>query len=217
MLQYDLKTEEKTNNTKTYIKELRRQHRIPCVMYGHKEDTKTFSVKESDLLKMLHTIGRENAIINIKIGDYEKSTIIKEIQKNPRTNAISHIDFLILHKGEKIKVNVPLKIKGTAEGIKEGGVLEQLMREIEIKCIPSKIPEHFEIDISALKIGDSIHISDIEFKDGEFITNTDETLVTIIAPRTVKAEEETAEETEEATEPELIGEKKEEEETKEKK
>ena len=214
MLQYELTVDKRKKEGKHALKELKRNNFIPGIVYGHKEEPTMITIKESDLLKMFHTVGRENAIINLKIEDKEVSTIVKEIQRNPRTNKINHIDFLVLHKGEKIKVNVPIKIVGASEGVKEGGVLEQLLRDIEVRCIPSQIPDHFEVDITNLKIGESVHVKDIKFEQGEFITHPEETLITIIAPRTVKTE--TAEETEvteEQTEPEVIGEKKEEKES----
>ncbi len=215
MLQYELTVEQRKKEGKHALKELKRNNFIPAIVYGHKEKPTMVSIKESDLLKMFHTIGRENAMINLKIGDKEITTIVKEIQRNPRTNKINHVDFLVLHKGEKIKVNVPIKIVGAAEGVKEGGVMEQLLRDIEVRCTPSQIPDHFEIDITHLKIGESIHVKDINFEDGEFITHPEETLITIIAPRTAKTETEEAEETaDEPKEPEVIGEKKEEAESK---
>ncbi len=210
MLQFDLNVEPRDSSSKQALRQLRRSHSIPCVAYGHNEKNRVFSVKEPEILKMLHTIGRENAIINIKVDKKELQTLVKNVQRNPRTNRINHIDFLILHKGEKIRVDVPVKLFGAPVGVKAGGVLEQLIRDVSIKCLPSNIPQHFEVEISGLDIGDSVHVKDIKLENAEMLTHPDETIVTIIAPKAAKAEETAEGAEEELKEPEVITEKKEE-------
>lgn len=209
MLQYDLNVETREDTGKHALRLLRKNNAIPCVAYGHNEKNRLFSVKEADVLKMLHTIGRENAIISINVDKKGIQTLIKNVQRDPRTNRINHIDFLILHKGEKIRVDVPVKLTGTPAGVRAGGVLEQLIRDVSIKCLPVDIPQHFEIDISGLDIGDSVHVKNIPLNKFEMLTHLDETIVTVIAPKAAKAEEEKTEE-EEMKEPEVITEKKEE-------
>jgi large subunit ribosomal protein L25 len=140
-----------------------------------------------------------------------KKCVIKEIQRDPVTGNFLHVDFLGVKMGEKIIVNVPLVLKGTAPGIKAGGIVEHLFRELEIECFPRHLPERLEVDVSTMEIGDSIHIKDLAFENIQIIDDPDETVVILEAPRVI--EEEAAEEVEEElTEPEVIGEKKPEEE-----
>ncbi|MEJ5307579.1 MAG: 50S ribosomal protein L25 [candidate division WOR-3 bacterium] len=207
MLQYDLPVE-KREKGKHVLTLLRKNNKIPCVAYGHKEENRLFSVDEIELNKMFHTIGREKSLINIKMGKDNFLAIIKEIFRSPRTNKILHIDFQIIHKSEKLKLSVPIILKGSAKGVKEGGIVEHLLRDLEIKCLPADIPSHIELDISELAIGDSIHVKDIKAEKFEIVENPEEVVVTILAPKAYV--EETPKPEEEAKEPELIREKKEE-------
>ncbi len=210
MLQYDLHVDKRETGSKHHLKELRNNNVIPCVAYGHNEESRSYSVNETEMIKLLHKIGKENAIINLIDGKKKHMTVIKDVQREPKSYKIRHIDFLMLHKGETFKVDVPVLLTGAPEGVKEGGVLEHLIREISVKVLPSKIPEHFEVEISSLNIGDSLHVKDLKFTDGEILDDPDETICIIAAPKTVAAEEESEIE-ETAAEPELIGETKEEE------
>lgn len=209
MHQYELTVDKRETGSKHHLKELRLGHMIPCAAYGHNEDTRHYAVKETEMLKLFQTVGTETAIINLVDGKKKLMTIVKSIQRDPKTYKILHIDFQILHKGESIKVNIPLKLTGASVGVKEGGILEQLIRDISVKVLPSKIPEHFELDITNMNIGDSLHVRDIEF-DGEILDNPDETICIVAAPRAEAEKPEDEEEGEVAAEPEVIGEAKEE-------
>ncbi len=210
MNQYSLPIEKREIGSKQDLKELRRQNMIPCIAYGHNEKTKCFAVKSLEITKYFHTVGKENTIINIVFGKKKEMTIVKNIQRNPKTYEITHIDFHILHKGKLIKADIPVMLVGTAIGVKEGGVLEQLIREVSVKVLPMKMPEHFEFNVEKLNTGESLHIRDIEFKDGEILEPPQRTICTVLAPRVeVEEEPEGEAEGEEGTlEPEVIGEKK---------
>jgi len=211
MLQYELPIQKREKQSRHFLRTARANNLIPCIAYGHNENNRMFSITETDLVKLIHTIGRENALINLNLDGDAFSVIIKDVARNPRTNKIIHIDFQIIHADEKIKVEVPIKLNGTAPGIKEGGMLEQILREIEIKCLPAKIPSHYDVDISKLSIGHSIHVRDIKLEDAELVTHGEEVIVTILAPRT-QEEETTKAPEEESKEPEVITERKKEDE-----
>lgn len=210
MLQYDLPIQKREKQSRHLLRVARANKLIPCVAYGHNEKNRMFSISETELIKLVHTIGRENALINFDIDGDKFSAIIKDVDRNPRTNKIIHIDFQIIHADEKIKVEVPVKLVGTAPGIKEGGMLEQILREIEIKCLPAQIPSHYDVDISTLGIGHSVHVRDIKLENAELVTHGEEVIVTILAPR-AQEEAAAAAPAEEAKEPEVITEKKKEE------
>ena len=153
----------------------------------------------------------ENVLVNLKIDNKEKTVMIKEIQRDPVEDKIIHVDFYKVSLQEKVTIKVPLEIVGEARGVKEkGGVLEQILRELEVKCLPKDIPEKITLDASELDIGHSFTVEKLKIPaDIEVITPVDSTVVTVIAP-TVLEEEKKPEE--EITEPELIKKAKEEEE-----
>lgn len=152
-----------------------------------------------------------NIIFDLEIAGEDKLTaMIKEVKKDPITGVIEHIDFLHITMDEKIVVTVPLVLVGDAPGVKAGGVLQQLLREIEVQCLPLDIPENIEVDISGLEIGSSISVSDIETGDKlEVVTAPEEVIATVTVPADI-TEEETGEGEEESAEPEVIGEEAEE-------
>lgn len=205
-----LKASQRVRMGKQEVKKIRREKKIPAVVYGHGLKATSIEVGLDDFKQAIHTKAGENVIIRLEVaGDksFEKTVVIKEIQHNPVTDGIEHVDFNAISLTEKIKVKVPFHVSGDSIGIKEGGVLDVVHHEIEVECLPTDIPEKLTVDISALKIGDAIHLKELSFPKGVVSTlSPDEVVVTIHAP---KAEEVPAEEA--AAEPEVIGKKKEEE------
>src|SRR3989344_1289462 len=192
---------------KQAVKRLRAQKRIPGVVYGSGVKTATpIDVSLDDFFRVLHTKAGENVIIQLSVAgakNFEKTVVIKEIQRNPQTDAIEHFDFNAISLTEKIKVKVPFHVKGDAPGVKEGGVLDVVHHEIEEECLPTNIPERLDADISALKIGDAIHIRELQFPSVVLPQlEADEVVLAIHAP---KAEEAPAPEEAAAAEPEVIG------------
>ncbi|MBI1977817.1 MAG: 50S ribosomal protein L25 [Candidatus Omnitrophica bacterium] len=196
---------------KQAVKKTRGLKRIPAVVYGSGMKPTPIEVTADEFFRVVHTKAGENVIISLVISgpkNLERTVVIKEIQHNPVTDAIQHVDFNAISLNEKIKVKVLLHVKGEAPGVKEGGVLDVVHHEIEIECLPTQIPDRLDVDISALKIGDSIHSKEIKFPQG--VTPQlpeDEVVVAIHAP---KAEEVAAPE-EAPAEPELVGKEKKEE------
>ena len=145
-------------------------------------------------------------LLRLKFSDYGEAEnldcIIKDVQFDPVTEKIVHIDLLGLQKGEKIQIEVPVQFIGTPIGLKEGGVLQHSLHKIEIKCLPAEIPEHIEVDVTNLKLGDAIHISDLKFDNFEIVNSEEVIVASVTHPRIEK--EETPAEVEEVTEPEVI-------------
>ncbi len=204
-----LKANQRNGLGKQEVKKIRSQKRIPAVVYGHGVKPTALDVAMDDFFRAIHTKAGENVIIQLAVAGakgFEKTVVIKEIQHNPVTDAIVHVDFNVISLTENIKVKVPLHIKGEAPGVKEGGVLDVVHHEIEVECLPTNIPERLDADISTLNIGDSIHIREIRFPAGvTVLLPGDEVVVAIHAP---KAEEVAAAE-EAPSEPEVIGKEKE--------
>jgi large subunit ribosomal protein L25 len=200
------------NVGKQKAKQARREKLLPAVVYGEDINLPVAVPPEPfKTLKSLHF--SENTIIDLKIEGYEKEkktipVLIKDIQYNPLTEEVIHLDFLKISLKEKVKVNVPIVLKGECKGvIEEGGILEQMLWEIELEALALSIPEKIEVDVSGLDIGDSIHVKDLVVDPGIEILNSEkDTIATVVYK---KEEPEEPEEEAEAEEPEVIKEKKE--------
>ncbi|MDD3151090.1 MAG: 50S ribosomal protein L25 [Candidatus Gastranaerophilales bacterium] len=194
---------------------LRRQGLVPGVVYGHGSDYVIALSK--DALKTLNSINfSESAIIDMEIlGDEKKtpiSVVIKDVQYHVLKETVNHIDFMKVNLDEKIRVNVPIKIKGEPVGLKDGGTLEQILREIEIETLPLNIPEFIVVDVSLLETGHSIHVKDVDIpEDVKVLTHLDETIAALISAKQEAAEEGSENLSVGSSEPEVIGEKKKEE------
>jgi large subunit ribosomal protein L25 len=193
------------------IGRLRKTGVVPAVVYSENMNVLlSISIESLKVLRAIHF--SESAILDMNITGGEKiksiPVLIKDIQFNPITEAVDHIDFLKVSLKEKIKVHVPIVLKGEAAGVKEGEcVLTQALREIEVEGLPLDIPEHIDLDISELTIGHSIHAETVKLPDN-IIMMTDPQ-ETIVALGLKKEEEEVVVEEEETLEPELIKDKKE--------
>lgn len=193
--------------------DLRGQGFVPAVAYGEGNVSQPIKISSHQLIQLVHQYRIENAIINLRIKDDLKKSrpcIIKEIQYHPVRGNIVHVDFNEVSLTKAIKVNVPVIVKGEATGAKqEGGSLEHILWEIEVECLPTDIPKGIEVDVSALKIGDSIHIKDMQVPANIKIINDPQAVVLSVAAP-IK-EEVVAEPVEGAApqEPEVIKEKKE--------
>jgi large subunit ribosomal protein L25 len=196
------------------VNDLREQGFIPGVVYSGGTEAVSVKIARRQFLQLLHEHRLENMIINVKVkGDNKEKgrpCMIKEMQHHPVHDHILHIDFVEVSLTKVIKVNVPVAVKGESMGVKqEGGSLEHILWEIEVECLPTKIPQNVVIDISKLKIGDSVHIKDISFPpEVKVINDPDAIVLTISAPMKVEEPVEGAE-GEEKKEPEVIKEKKE--------
>lgn len=182
---------------------LRAGGRIPGVVYN-----KELNVPVSVELRAFDKVFREqgtSSIIDLDIGGENHEVLVKAVQMNKRRRVPLHVDFYAITAGQTVEVYVPLEFVGKPIGAKEGGRLLVHAREIHISILPSLIPQHLEVDISALEIGDAIHLEDVTKlfpSEAEFLDELERTLVTVIPPR---VEEEIEESEEESEEPEVIG------------
>ncbi len=184
---------------------LRKEGKIPAVIYGHNEPVH-ISVDAKEFDKKFHTLS-ENTLITIKVEDKEYEVLVKEFQENVMLGTLAHIDFFEVERGKTLHTRIPVYLTGAAVGVKEGGLLEHRLHEIDIECFPKDIPEKIEVDISELHVGESIHISDLPVPESVKILNFMEQ--SVVSVTTVKAE---VVETEEEEDEEFEGEAAEEEE-----
>jgi large subunit ribosomal protein L25 len=178
---------------------------IPGVLYGHGETPVPVSVgaRDFDLALRAHKGG--NAIVNLSLGNGEYTALIRDVQYDPITHGILHLDFQHISLTETIEVNVNVHLVGIPTGVKDGGgILEHILREVEVRCLPTAIPSSIDVDVSALNVGDSVHVRDLAAVDVTVLTDPEATVATVVPPTVM--EEKPAEEVAapEAAEPEVI-------------
>ena len=171
---------------------LRREGRVPAVVYGGKEEPLAIHVEEKLLIKQLGTGHFLNSIVEIEVGGKKLRTLPKDVAFHPVTDRPLHADFLRLSKDSTVHVNVPVLFinEEDSPGLKRGGVLNIVRHELELICDANKMPEDIQIDVTGLDIGDSIHISNVTLPTGSVsaITDRDFTIATIIAPSGLRSE-----------------------------
>jgi large subunit ribosomal protein L25 len=201
---------------------LRRENMIPAVIYRG-GDSQPVKFLKKELLQFINSTAGQQVMVNLQFGDgSNKLVLMKDYQVDPAKGDLLHVDFFEVSLSEKVKVPVHVTIVGEPVGVKrDGGILQYLLREIEVECLPDKIPGHVKLDISGLEIGQSLHVSNIEIEEGvKVLTDPDGVIVNVVAPvvEEVAPVEAAAVAAPEITEPELIKKgKKEEEEEEEKK
>ena len=164
---------------------LRRAGSVPAVIYGHKREPMSLAIPTRELERLLERVAAETTVVELSIDGKVSRTLIREIQKHPFKKQLVHIDFQELVAGERITVNIPLVIVGTSVGVRSfAGVLDQTMRELEVSVDPGSIPNHIDIDVSALNVGDSIHVRDLQLPPGVLvIADLDASVVVVAAPK----------------------------------
>ena len=208
MEQLDLKAQVRKSAGKGTARSLRREGRIPAVLYGPKTDSIMLSIDTKEFEQIVKNANIGSVLLNLQIQngqDSNRPAMIKELQTHPLSGAFLHIDFYEIDMQRKITVSVPVVTRGISAGVEEGGLLQIVRREIELFCLPTAIPESIEVDITDLTIGDSIHISEITLpSEVELPEDIDFTVVTVLAPKVEEepVEEEELEEGEEAAEEE---------------
>lgn len=186
----------KRETGKKAAKLVRSENKIPSVLYGSGMETVPLEIDYADFYHYYkESIGHQSFIF-LQIGKKEHRCLVRDIQIDPVTREIVHLDFQEVTAGHSLDVEVPVVTIGDAPGIKEGGMLDAGIRDLQIRCLPKDLPEVIEIDVSELQIGDSIHIEDIQEKypDVEFLQPLNTTLVSILAPMMEVEEAEEGEE-----------------------
>jgi len=206
-----LNGEQRTGVGKSVTRKLRAAGRIPAVYYGRGETPISLVVNAKDVDVLLHGASGSNVIVDLQVAGVasaDRKAIIREIQRDPVQGNILHLDLQHISLTERITVEVPIELIGVPTGVKDGGgILEHLLREVEIECLPTDIPEHLAVDVTALNIGDTLHVSDLKAERATILTEAERAIATVVPP-TVLEEAKPAEEA--AVEPELVTKKDEE-------
>lgn len=208
MKQVSLSVEARSSAGKSSNKVLRRDGKIPGVVYHRGDASKSVALSAKELNQILHSEAGQNALINLTVKDEParkdpRLVVLKEVQHHPVSGAPIHVDFLQISLTEKTRFTVPIVLKGDAVGVKtDGGVLEAPTREIAIRCLVTQLPEHIDIDVTNLKLNQSIHVEEIKLPQGvELLSDPHAVVAHVAAPFVEKPVDETAAT---ATEPERI-------------
>jgi large subunit ribosomal protein L25 len=182
---------------------LRKEGKVPAIFYSRHHEALPIQVSERAIHPLVFTAKTHLISLNIE-GHEELDCIIKDVQFDPTTEKIVHIDLLGLKKGEKIQIEIPVQLVGTAIGIKEGGILQHTLHKVQIECLPIDIPEHIEIDVTNIKLGHAIHVSDLNYENITLLNNPESIIASVTHPKVEKEAETVAGETPEVAEPEVI-------------
>lgn len=196
-----LKAQPRSDTGKEAARKLRALGRIPAVVYGKEMEARGLSLDLQETEYLFQRIAVENTILDLVIeGDDEPvQTLIREIQSYPHKPGLLHVDFLRIQKGVAVELEIPVDLVGTPIGVRDsGGMLEQLINEIRVKCIPSLIPEVISLDVTGLAVGDSLHVSDVDLGEGvDLLVDLGRTICSVQVPKVVVVDEEALDEEEE--------------------
>src|SRR5437763_11209263 len=207
--QVKLAAERRTAIGRSAVRKLKAAGSVPAVIYGSKDEPEALQVSKRDINALLSHAAGENILVELEVGGKSRLALVQEVQHAPVGGAVLHIDFHAVSQDEVIQADVPLEPIGTPNSVKNtGGILEQSLRSLAIECLPRDLPDLIRVDVSALNIGDSIHVRDLPLPAGVTTRiQPDLTAFSVLAPT---VEEEPVAATEIAAGPEVITAKKEE-------
>jgi large subunit ribosomal protein L25 len=189
--QLTLPAEPRERAGKGASRDLRRNGRVPAVIYGNNQEPQIIHVEEKALVKLLSSGHFMNSVIDVELGGKATTTLPKDVAFHPVSDRPLHVDFLRIAKGAKVEVQVPVLFinEDKSPGLKRGGVLNVVRHELELICDATNIPDDIQIDVTGFDVGDSIHISNVTLPAGSVsaITDRDFTIATIVAPSAMKS------------------------------
>jgi len=202
MAKATLKASRRDTGGKGAARKLRGTGQVPAVLYGHGDRTESLAVDAHELDLLLHHVNPENTLIGLDIDGKSSDVLIRELQRHPWRPEVLHVDFLLVHGDEALKLDVPVRLIGTPVGVHdEGGVLDQVLYELHVECLPRHIPEAAEVDISGLHVGESVRVADISIPNVTILMDGELPVASVLHPR---VEEEAPAAEEEAPEPEVL-------------
>ncbi len=197
----ELKAEKRIIAGGRAVKKLRIAGQIPAMLYGHKQDNVMLCLREDEFVRILNTGTR---MLSLTYGNKKESALIKEVQYDNIVDRVLHVDFSRIDLDERIKLRVPIELFGESAGVKEGGVLTHAMKEVEIECLPTAIPENIKVNISELSLGKAIHVKELPAMEGiQYLSDSEVVVVSVhhIVEKKAVSEEELL------AEPEVIAKK----------
>lgn len=184
MAEHVLSADDRSATGKGPNRRLRMAGRIPGVIYGKGREAQSVVLDPTALEKLLHKSGAGlNTLIDLSVAGSTDTVLVKELQRHPVHGTYVHVDFFKVDMTQKIIVSVPIHFVGKARGVEFGGILDHPLREIEVECLPRAIPEHIEVDVSALEIGQAIHVRDLRLPEGvQVMTDAELPVASVVLP-----------------------------------
>lgn len=195
----------KGKQTKGELNKIRNEGKIPAVVYGYGASNTSVKVDEPEFVKVIREVGR-NGVIELGVGSKAIKVMVSDYQIDPLKNKVTHIDFLAINMKSELTVDVVVNLTGEAQGVKEGGVVQQPLFQLSVTATPDEIPETIEVDVTELNIGDSIMVGDLKADKAYTINNEDDEAIVSVVPPTVESEEGEATEGAETSDEEAQGE-----------
>lgn len=191
MAELALNAQVRKDGGKGVARKLRAAGQVPAILYGRGVDPTPLTVDARALMHLFATDAGTNILVDLTVEGAMHLTLPREITRDPVRGTILHIDFFKVSRDQTVRVTVPVHIEGDARGVKEGGILEQHLSSIEVECKPHDVPERVHVDVSALGVGDSIHVRDLTPpSEVVFLSNEDDLVVACAAPQALKLEAE---------------------------
>ncbi|MBN6187389.1 50S ribosomal protein L25/general stress protein Ctc [Aneurinibacillus sp. BA2021] len=186
----ELQAEKRQTGSRSALNRLRKQGKIPAVMYGSDVESQPLAIEEGPFLQLVNQQGL-NHVIKLKVDGQPMNVMVRELQSDPLKNKIVHLDFGTVNMNEKTDTSVFIVLEGESAGVKDGGVLQQTMRELSISCLPGDIPDSIPYNIEKLAIGDTVTVADLTVPNGiEVLDNPESVVLTIVPPQAEPADEE---------------------------
>jgi large subunit ribosomal protein L25 len=184
-----LKAEVRDGTGKGVARKLRAAGKIPAVLYGQGLDTTPLTVDSRELSHLLHGSAGANVLVDLIVDGEEHLAIPREIQRDRIHSTFVHVDFLAVSRTETITVNVPVRETGEAAGVKEGGVVEHHLREVQVESLPQDVPDEIVVDITNVELGDMVHVSDLAAPKGvTILTNPEDAVLSVVTPAALRVE-----------------------------
>ena len=199
-ISFELNAEPRSDTGKGASRRLRHAGKVPAIMYGGDKDPEALTLSHNEVLRSLEHEAFYSHILTVKSGGNETQAILRDLQRHPSKAVIMHMDLQRVSATEKLKTQVPVHLLGedVAPGVKAGGLVSHDLTEVAVECLPKDLPEYIEVDLSALEVGESIHLSELKVPDGVTLTELargedhDSSVVSIHVKRIVEEVEEIA-------------------------
>lgn len=174
----------RTGSGKGGARKLRATGKVPAVVYGHGDKNVPLALDRHELELLLHAISVENTVISLVTdGGTGKDVLIRDVQMHPYRPEVLHVDFIQLHAGEVIRMKIPVRLSGNPAGVRdEGAVLDQVIYDIEVECLPGNIPEAFEVDVTNLGVGESVRVHDVSLPNVRILADGDLPIASVVPP-----------------------------------
>jgi large subunit ribosomal protein L25 len=184
-----LKAQKRTTTGKGAARKLRAAKQVPAVIYGHHREPLAITLDAREIERMLDRVSADTTVFDLTIGKDVARSLIREVQRDPLKRAILHVDFQELVAGESVTVDVPVILVGIADGVRnQGGTLDQIMRTIQVEVDPANIPNHVDLDVAALMLNQSLHVSDLKLPAGVKVLEDLEATVCVVVPPRLETE-----------------------------